>query len=242
VRDRPCHLASADPADVPALVAIFDDAFRTDRHTQAKAAGRGAGHESAAMGRAVSSWLRDPGRCSVLKAVDDTTGEIVGWACWSRHGYPDQAPPVPPEAPPVPTQAPPVPANDHHGGPGLAALESVTGGDMARWQAILMPPGTTCRILNAVAVSPGHQGRGVGSALIRWGTEGADADGAFCWVHASEAGFPAFARQGFAEVGRLEVDLDDFAPVPPDGEGGTGRWGSYTFRYLTRLPEPSPAL
>lgn len=216
-------VTGATAADIPALTAIFDAAFRTDRHTRVKELGRGAGTQAAAMGDAIAAWLDDPVRCAVLKAVDDTTGEIVGWTCWSRRGYQDQPPPA---ARPSPAPA---------GTSPLDVLESVTAQDMDRWQRILMPPGTRCRILNAIAVSPATQGQGAGSALIRWGTTRADEDGVFCWVHASEAGFPVFAKHGFTELGRLEVDLDEYAPAPP---GDDHTWGRYTFRYLKRMPAP----
>jgi hypothetical protein len=104
----------------------------------------------------------------------------------------------------------------------IQRLESITNQDMVRWQKILMPDGTKCMIIVAIAVSPTYQSHGVGSALIRWGTAKADVDGVFCWVHASEAGHKVFAKEGFTEVGRLEVDLDEFAPGPREDEDGNG--------------------
>lgn len=231
----PFSVRRADASDVPALVAVFEAAFRTDRHTRVKALDGGPQVLSGGMSAALLSWLEASTRCSVLTAVDDATGEILGWACWSHHGYGDAVAPTPAQ------QIDDEPAADEPvaGTPQLAsleALEALTDRDRERWQEILMPEGTRCRTLVAIAVSPEHQSRGVGSALIRWGTRRADLDGVFCWVHASEAGSVVFEKQGFAEVGRLEVDLDEYAPEPPGNDDASGRWGTYTFRYMKRLP------
>ena len=48
--------------------------------------------------------------------------------------------------------------------------------------------------LVAIAVDPIYQVRGVGSALIRYGTGIADQEGVYCWVHASEAGWSVFEK------------------------------------------------
>ena len=71
----------------------------------------------------------------------------------------------------------------------LQKLESIRNEDMERWQRILMPNGTDGMVIGAIVVSPSHQSRGVGPALIRWGTAQADRAGFPCWVHASEAGY-----------------------------------------------------
>ncbi len=217
----------AHSVEIPALVAIFEAAFRTDRHTRVQTLDGGPQILAGSMHTALASWLESAPQRVVLVAVDDATGMVLGWACWSRHGYGDHAPP----ASVAGAQSAEKPRSAL-----LMALEMRTNRDRERWQAILMPPGTRCRILVAIAVSPDHQSRGVGTALIRWGTERADRDGVFCWVHASEAGAAAFTRHGFVEVGRLEVDLDEYAPAPPSGVDPAGCWGTYTFRYMKRLP------
>ena len=57
-----------------------------------------------------------------------------------------------------------------------------------------------------------------------------------CWVHASEAGYKPFEKAGFEEVGRLDLDLDEYALVPREEGEENAKWGSYTFRYMLRPP------
>lgn len=223
-------LRRATRADIPTLVAIFEAAFRTDRHTRVKALDGNPQALGNGMRDALLSWSDAPTRCAVLVATEDASGTILGWACWSRHGCADTLTPAP--------------ARQHATAPvveaprlaSLVTLEALTDRDRERWQAHLMPANTRCRILVTIAVSPPYQARGIGSALIRWGTRRADRDGVFCWVHASEAGTLAFERQGFAEIGRLTVDLNVYAPTPPPPADETRQWGRYTFRYMKRLP------
>ena len=118
----------------------------------------------------------------------------------------------------------------------IQRLSSLTDADMKRWQDILMPEGTKCMFVVGLSVAPEYHGRGVGTALLRWGTGNADADGVFCWVHSSESAHTFYAKEGFETVGTLDVDLDEFAPGPPDGKDRDGKWGHYVFRYMKRLP------
>lgn len=89
-----------------------------------------------------------------------------------------------------------------------------------------------CMYIVATSVAPAHQGQGVGSALIRWGTAQADQDRVDCWVHSSDSGWKAFEKNGFKEKRRLDLELDEYANEPR--EGG---WGKYTFRYGQRKPQ-----
>jgi hypothetical protein len=118
----------------------------------------------------------------------------------------------------------------------IKRLTSITDADMKRWQGIFMPEGTKCMFVVGLSVAPEYHGLGVGSALLRWGTANADADGVFCWVHSSESAHTFYSKGGFETVGTLDIDLDEFAPGPPDEEGGDGKWGRYVFSYMKRLP------
>jgi len=127
----------------------------------------------------------------------------------------------------------------------IARLEALTDADMDDFMSSIMPAGTRCLYIMSIVVSPTHQGRGVGTALIQHGTRRADREGVFAWVHASEAGAGMFERQGFEEVRRLRVDLDKYCGgrgveevkgLERKGEEGTG-WGEYVFRYMVRKPE-----
>ncbi|MCJ1224853.1 hypothetical protein MMC12_001499 [Toensbergia leucococca] len=250
-------LSPAAPSDIPILADIFSAAFATDRHTQLKSLGKDPNYQANMMSKGLSYWLQVPARCTLLKATDNFGGKIVGWACWGFHGYEKKQATSVPEEKDVGAEAgmhenqkskaeEASESHDAHANQGnllpevdnIQRLESITNLDMKRWEKILMPEGTKCMILVAIAVSPTYQSLGVGSTLIKWGTQKADIDGVFCWVHASEAGHKMFAKQGFNEVGNLVVDLDEFASLPREEMGGIIGWGHYTFRYMKRLPGP----
>lgn len=126
----------------------------------------------------------------------------------------------------------------------IEQFEKRTSDHLAAFQKKIMPDGTRCIYIISAAVDPRAQGLGGGSRLVRWGLEQADRDrpGALCWVHSSEADYRLFEGQGFAEVERLVVDLDEWAvgkkPLAAgEGESGEGGgWWEYTFRYMVRTP------
>jgi GNAT superfamily N-acetyltransferase len=254
-------LHPATISDAAVLAQISDASFSTDSHTRLKALYKGPDDFRNGMNEAISSWTTNP-KCSVVKAVDDESGEILGWICWAKRGFEDDKTQEPSqesqaeEVAAAEAETAESKAQDHESGQHseeVAALEErplvdqlgdLTNASMEEWQARLMPPGTKCMFIVAISVLPAHQGRGVGSALIRWGTAQADQESVFCWVHSSHGGWKAFAKQGFVEVGKLVVDLDDFAD---DGhrEDADG-WGEYIFRYMKRparnyLPKDSQA-
>lgn len=140
--------------------------------------------------------------------------------------------------------------------PQILALETLTNNTMTFWSSHFSTPSsfpsptssssspTTSQphlILIALTIHPLHQSHGIGTSLINWGTRIADAHGVFCWVSSSDGGYPVFEKAGFREVGRLAVELDEFAVGidgerirNPDAEGGDGRWGMYTWRWMKR--------
>ena len=97
---------------------------------------------------------------------------------------------------------------------------------MREWEAKFTPPGSKRIVLAAIPVLPAYQGKGIG--LIRWGTSIADAEGV------SDKGWTAFQKGGVGEVGRLDVELDDFAGEVRNEEGGDGRWRKFVFRFMRR--------
>jgi len=117
----------------------------------------------------------------------------------------------------------------------IKELEDITNASMQEWITKLSPSSVKHMVLMAIVVHPAVQGQGVGKELIGWGTGIADQEGVYCWVHASEAGAWVFGKMGFEEVGRLELDFDEFAGERVrNKERRDGRWGAYVFRYMKR--------
>ncbi|KZV80472.1 acyl-CoA N-acyltransferase, partial [Exidia glandulosa HHB12029] len=219
----------AQVSDVPAMARLGTEAFRLDRNTQVKAMGADPYDHEATMNELLPGWIaRAPEKGFTVVAADDASGEILGWVCWGiATGCSAPSPtPTDHDAKEREARAEPDP---------VARLGRLTSVNMRRWMDILMPPGTACMFFMSIAVHPAHQGRGVGSALVRTGTERADQDGLFIWMHASEAGALMVQKHGFEVVGEYDVDLDEFAIAPPplpELARGEGKWGHYTFKYM----------
>lgn len=235
-------------ADLPALAALCGASMAADRHTQLKAAHPTAPYDHAAgMLGAFASWLAAPShRVDFVKAVDDDdeTGRILGFVCWGlRLGEEEVDGTTARDDPPgqQPEEKEDGQEEDGHDDP-LAQLDAFTTAHLADYQArVTRRRGSRCMYVMTIAVDPRHQGRGVGTALLRHGTDRADAhagNGVFCWVHASEAGAAVFRAAGFAPDEVLRVDLDATAgrmgiPPPP----GRDSWGTYAFTYMVREPQ-----
>ncbi|KAL0936782.1 GNAT family [Colletotrichum truncatum] len=222
--------------DVDALAAIADAAFQTDSHTQLKAVFNGAASFKDGMREGLKSWLASP---KVDLIVAESCGNPVGWVGWARRGFAgDTDLPLsgPAEEPKAVTahEADPLKPNT------VKDLEQLTNASMQYWVCRLMPEGCRCRIVVSCVVHPDHQGRGIGSRLIRWGTDKVDQEGIFCWVQSSMSAVAAYQKYGFREVGRLEANLDVYAEGKEPGEefekitGSRETWGNYEWVYMRR--------
>ncbi|KAI3395362.1 hypothetical protein diail_1418 [Diaporthe ilicicola] len=234
--------------DIPALTEISNLTFDTDRHTQLKAAHPTKPYDHAAgTPDAVRHWLSLTQKVEVTKAVDNESGKIVGCVCWVFRGF-EREPGAASAAAsrPEPTKPPADSVSSDYVKTKsvdldpLEQLRELTDDHFAKFMRRIMPEGTRCMFIGGIQVHPEHQGKGIGRALVRQGTDRADAEGVFCWVHSSEAGAGLFYKCGFEVDETLEIDLDDYARrmdlKPPAGEE---TWGTYTFRYFVRQPRAS---
>lgn len=103
-------------------------------------------------------------------------------------------------------------------------------------QVKLCPLNIKTMFIIGISVDPKVQGKGIGSMMLQWAGKKADEDKVKIWVHSSEAGWPVFKKNGFEEVERLTVDLDEYATKKRIVDGKEEKWGSYTFRYMLRDP------
>ena len=84
--------------------------------------------------------------------------------------------------------------------------------------------------MDILAISPEYQGKGIGSKLLQWGTQRADARNARIYLEATIEGYPLYRKYGWHEVDRLVIDYAQY--------GGTGQ---ITFVLMMRDPQ-SPAV
>ncbi|ATY63811.1 Acyl-N-acyltransferase [Cordyceps militaris] len=251
--------------DVPAAAKLSGQAFKSDRQTQMKAL---AETEPFDMEKytleSMPSHLTSR-TCHVLKAVDEATGDLMGVCNWAIKGFvpkrmpffedrlaeaaeakqPQDEPktdkePEPKEELKQEEVAQPAEEADEATDP-IKRLVALTDADMQAWMTEVMPAGTRCLFIVGLTVAPAYQGRGVGAALLRWGTDICDDNGAFAWVHASDSAWGMYQKSGFEVIRSLDVDLDAYAPCRPPGEGEDATWGHYVFRYMKYFPKAKHA-
>lgn len=235
--------------DIPALAEMEGLGFETDRHTLLKAAHPTRPYDHAAgVPDMIKHRLSLPeGKVELTKAVDGETGQLLGYVCWafrlqtqprpSSLGQPESKQQESAKQPPgiisqdyVKTRSPDLDS--------IAQLEELTSSHFADFMNRVMPDGVRCMYVVGLSVHPQHRLRGVGTALMKRGTDLADAEGVFCWVHSSEAAAPMYRKCGFEVDDTLEIDLDHWAePMDIKPPAGDEKWGTYTFRYMIRQPK-----
>ncbi|CAO3564796.1 unnamed protein product [Mortierella alpina] len=249
--------------DAAPLAKIGSNSFVNDRNTLVKGLGDDPYKLEEVLQDPLEHYLSLPHKIQCIKAVDDETGESMGYAYWGFRGWaPEDVPTLHGKGVPAPEPEPAKPASADEkkeeaekeaGEPSAVAekeeqdpikrLIALTDKDMDDWCEKLMPEGCKCMFVVSLSVDPKFHGRGVGTALMRWGTAAADEAGVYMWVHSSESAHTFYAKEGFEVVGTLDVDLDEYAlaPPPPEHDTMNGKWGHYVFRYMKRLPKKGTA-
>jgi GNAT superfamily N-acetyltransferase len=82
-------------------------------------------------------------------------------------------------------------------------------------------------VLDLLATLPAHQGRGIGSAILKWGTSKADAWGRRLYLEATVEGLPVYVKYGWRPVEEMILDRTRF--------GGQGK---ETYMIMIRDPIP----
>ncbi|KAF9956210.1 hypothetical protein BGZ72_002930 [Mortierella alpina] len=244
--------------DAEPLAKIGANSFVNDRNTLVKGLGKDPYKLEEVLKDPLKHYLSLPHKIQCIKAVDDDTGERMGYVYWGFRGWaPEDIPTLLGKGVPNPESAKPASADEkeeeeeekeeeakesstvvEEEQDPIKRLIALTDKDMNEWCEKLMPEGCKCMFVVSLSVDPKFHGRGVGTALMRWGTAAADEGDAYMWVHSSESAHTFYAKEGFEIVGILDVDLDEYALMPPPPEHDTmdGKWGHYVFRYMKRLP------
>ncbi|KAH8653827.1 hypothetical protein BX600DRAFT_471703 [Xylariales sp. PMI_506] len=220
--------------DIPIMGAIAHESFLNDTHTNLKKyllpKQSGPGEDWGVRG-----WLEAPQFCHVIKAVHTSTGEIMGFVCWVHRGFVPRVvkPDVPAGRFSELSDAEPAAKTR------VQIMEDMEDQHFADFMTDIMPEGTKCWFIAGLNVAPKFQRMGVARALLSWGTERAERDGVFAWVHSSESAWQAYAACGFQPVRVLRTDLDAYAEgdAVAKGPGEGGKWGIYTVRYMVYKPE-----
>jgi hypothetical protein len=255
-------LLPATISDLPTLSAIQAAAYKSDLVSYLMTLDRPDDWSYTDwLQRTTAPLFHDP-EISILKAVDEATGRIVGWISWAakgvteheqKHQEEQEKPklrPDPPHAVAAAASLTPSAEKPETGNVSLAPsappkklgrqiLSALIASDSQLRYATHMlsasRPSEAHLILQGLFVQPTFQNFGIGTALLTQLTRRADAAKLACWVHASPASHGVYEKAGFREVGRLEVDLGEFVGTG-DGKArvkGNG-WGGYVFRYMVR--------
>ncbi len=241
--------------DVPVAAELLSASFEDDRQTQMKKLGQKEPFDLRKFGlEAMPGYIKSP-RCVFIKAVDEKTGELAGFCNWGFKGFQPADMPIvpgrmqPSEPEPQPNtetcetgkkantnQSPKIRAEESASTDPIERLQQLTSRDLNEWMSEVMEEAPRCMYVIFLAVSPKYQGRGIGKALLQWGTGICEKEGIFAWVSSSQPAWLMYQKSGFEVVRELDVDLDEYAPCSPPSEGNNSKWGHYTFRYMKYLP------
>ncbi|KAK4698084.1 hypothetical protein P7C71_g96, partial [Lecanoromycetidae sp. Uapishka_2] len=221
-------LDAASKSDIPTFIQIHAAAFAKDNAVRLMF--KSTSEYTEKLHGMLTSQVADP-NYSVIKAVRKSTDEVLGWLGFEWIGYPSSDGQYDGKEVQIPVN--PLAASDAEPKGGERTLRSVMHADFRRVQDEWMK-GKRYIHIGTVVVHPSHQGKGVGSALVRFATSKADSNQDPCWIQSSPAAHGVYYHCGFRDVGRLEVDLREFADGGSEGKEG---WGIFEFVYMLRLPE-----
>ncbi|KAI0188397.1 hypothetical protein F4808DRAFT_307004 [Astrocystis sublimbata] len=231
-----------DTPDIPACARLSAAAFTSDPHTIVKQLGRQP-YDMFTIARSDLEENHKRQNFVCVKGVDDQGG-IVGHASWVFSGGGQRRAPSRGTDTGSGNGEPPAVAAAEEADP-IERLHALEEADTQYWLQNLVPLDTPCMFVVGLAVSPSHEGKGIGTALLRHGNAIADAHRLSIWAHSSHQAYAAYSKAGFETRRELRIDLDNYAPRPPhDGEAtmtgssqdDAGRWGQYVIRYMERMP------
>ncbi|CAK3896487.1 GNAT family acetyltransferase like [Lecanosticta acicola] len=138
-----------------------------------------------------------------LKAVNLTSGEIMGMAKWNF--YVNGASPPSAE----------VSAHYWDDPRGKEYFDKVLPLFVARRNEAVQRTGGNVVSLDILAIDPAHQRKGVGDALVKWGVKKADELGLESVVESSPFGRGLYAKNGFVFQEDCKLEVPEFPDHPP---------------------------
>jgi ribosomal protein S18 acetylase RimI-like enzyme len=184
------HVRPATAADTSAAVAVLARAFQ-DHPVYRYALPDETVRRRRLPGLMQTMVVTMYGDAGLLDVADGGTGPVVGAAAWHRPGRTD-----------------PGAVRMLRGVLGMAWATRTRLGEWSRLGTAIerLRPEEPHWYLFHVGAEPGHQARGVGSALVRRGLERADADGVAAHLECAPDLVAYYARFGFAEVDVVPVE------------------------------------
>lgn len=140
-----------------------------------------------------------PDDALALKVVDEESGRIAGFAVW---GWTPKASEVVFQ----PKWDLPLPAGSN------TVLRKRFIASIQELEKTHQPSGGYFELLDLVT-SPVFQRRGIGSQLVKVGLDKADEESKSCFLSGTPMGVPVYAKQGFEDVGRFEIPLEEYGGV-----------------------------
>ncbi|KAE8450450.1 hypothetical protein EG329_006525 [Mollisiaceae sp. DMI_Dod_QoI] len=144
----------------------------------------------------VRACMESGGEVEALKAVDEESGEIAGYAVW---GWTARANSFVMHA--KANLVRPLGSNTE--------LRKKYTSLLYKMETEHHPKEPFYELLD-LATSPKFQRRGIGSQLVNYGLSRADRNAVNVYLSAAPMGVPVYRKLGFEGVGRLEIDLEEF--------------------------------
>jgi len=191
----PLELARVLDTDLETLSEIHHEAFKSNPHSEVVFHRTTSASRSSIENMTVRhrKEYANPDRAFV-KVTDTATGEIAGFAVWHRES-------------PKTDEGEEKPEEKRDWGPdtNVEALDEFIGALTKKRTEVM--GGNPFWHLELLDTHPSYERRGVGSQLVKWGTDRADEDGLPAWLEATPTGYGLYIRHGFEGVGDLISDL-----------------------------------
>ncbi|KAI9682770.1 MAG: hypothetical protein M1822_006260 [Bathelium mastoideum] len=213
--------------DLSALATIHIAAFTNDPAVQIMLTDP-AKHEESVI-EMLKQQISNPS-WFVMKAVDPGTGSVRGWASWLKSGYDDTEQ----------GNVDQTPSSDDDNSPEDNQSKDLRAYVAAQQQRHLgrLMSGKKCLKLDSLFTHPHFQRQGVGTTLLRWGTDVAVGDHVPCYLASTPSAYSVYCANGFQAREWIDIDLRNWGPGGKDGYRG---WGNYRFWYMEKLAKnPGP--